>query len=88
MLTNAVTLLRGYFIWARRLPQETELLFAARSPFGRWAKIFFFGVGLILPLGSLIWALLYWHGKGIGRPAFSGTSAKQPCTVGAEFDQP
>ena len=67
MIKNAVTLLHGYAIWVRRLPQSTGLMFTARSPLGRSVKIFLFGVGVVLPLGSLIWVVLFWHGNGIAR---------------------
>lgn len=67
MLRNAATLLRIYGAWVRQIPQATGLMFAARSPLGRSIKIFFFGVGVVLPLGSLIWALLFWHGNSIGK---------------------
>jgi len=63
MIRNAVTLIYGYAQWIRNLPQATALLFAARTPLGRSVKIFLFGVGVVLPLGSLIWVLLFWHGN-------------------------
>jgi len=65
MIKKAVTLLRGYLMWARHLPQATGLLFAARTTVGRSVKVFLFGVGLALPLGSLIWVLLFLHGTRI-----------------------
>lgn len=67
MMSRTAALLHGYAIWVRRLPLATGTLFAARSPWGRSFKIFLFGVGVVLPLGSLIWALLYWHGRGVCR---------------------
>lgn len=76
MLRNAVTLLRCYASWVRQIPQATGLMFAARSPLGRSFKIFFFGVGVVLPLGSLIWAMLFWHGNRIGKDGASRTSGQ------------
>lgn len=65
MIRNAAALLRGYTVWVRRLPQATGMMFAARSSLGRSVKIGLFGIGVVLPLGSLIWALLFWHGSGV-----------------------
>ncbi|AXS80169.1 hypothetical protein HYN24_09130 [Dechloromonas sp. HYN0024] len=65
MIQKATKLLREYRKWLVQLPQATNFLFAARTPLGRSAKIFLFGVGVILPLGSLIWVALYLHGNGI-----------------------
>lgn len=65
MINQAVSLLRRYLNWIRQLPQATGLLFAARTPLGRSVKIGLFGVGLALPLGSLIWVLLFLHGTRI-----------------------
>ena len=62
-LKNTVAVLYGYIIWIRGLPQATELMFAARTPSGRSVKMFLFGLGLVLPLGLMIWILLFWHGK-------------------------
>jgi len=67
MLKNAVTLVYGYVRWMRKLPQATGLIFAARTSLGRSVKIFLFGLGVVLPLGSLIWALLFWHGNSLRR---------------------
>jgi hypothetical protein len=67
MLKTAVTLVHGYVSWMRKLPQATGLIFAARTSLGRSVKIFLFGLGVILPLGSLIWALLFWHGNYLRR---------------------
>jgi len=72
MMSRTAALLHGYAIWVRRLPLATGTLFAARSPWGRSFKIFLFGVGVVLPLGSLIWALLYWHGRGVCRCSPAG----------------
>ena len=43
-------------------------MFAARTQLGRSIKIFLFGIGVVLPLGSLIWVLLFWHGNSIVKP--------------------
>lgn len=42
-------------------------MFAAGSRRVRWLKMLLFGVGIVLPLGSLIWAGLYWHGNRVRR---------------------
>jgi hypothetical protein len=39
-----------------------EALFSARTPLGRSTKMVLFGIGAVLPLGSVIWALLLSHG--------------------------
>ncbi len=49
--------------------QVSEAMFAASSRQGRSIKIFLFGLGVILPLGSLIWALLLLHGSTVSRSA-------------------
>lgn len=64
-----MALLRGYVAWARRQPLATGPMFVARSPVIRSLKMFLFGVGVVLPLGSLIWAALYWHGNRVGAGA-------------------
>jgi hypothetical protein len=69
MIRNAGALVRGYAVWVRRLPQATGMMFAAQSSWGRSVKIGLFGIGVVLPLGSLIWALLFWHGNGVVRRA-------------------
>lgn len=69
MTRTAAAWLRAYAIWMRRLPQATGKMFAARSSLGRSVKIGLFGIGVVLPLGSLIWALLFWHGNGVLRRA-------------------
>ncbi|UCV21713.1 hypothetical protein [Ferribacterium limneticum] len=45
------------------------MMFAAQSSWGRSLKIGLFGIGVVLPLGSLIWALLFWHGNGVRKRA-------------------
>jgi hypothetical protein len=74
---DVVASLRRGAIWIRRLPQATSLMFTARSPLGRSTKIFLFGVGVVMPLGSLIWMLLFWHGNSIDKQKFSLLPAKQ-----------
>lgn len=46
-------------------------MFAARSGPGRYCKLALFGLGVILPLGSLIWAALAWHGLPLIAPVAS-----------------
>ena len=65
MNRQAIAALRDYLSWIRQLPSATETLFAARTPLGRYVKTLLFGVGVILPFGSLIWALLLIHGTRI-----------------------
>ena len=67
MLKNAAALVRGYTTLVRQLPQATGMMFAARSTWGRSVKMGLFGVGVVLPLGSLIWLVLFWHGNGLGQ---------------------
>lgn len=69
MIKNAAALVRGYAVWVRRLPQATGVMFAAHSTLGRTVKIGLFGIGVILPLGSLIWMALFWHGNGVRKRA-------------------
>ena len=76
MLRNISALLYGYATWIRRLPQATGMLFAARTPLGRSVKIFLFGLGVVVPLGSLIWMLLFWHGDCVSRYRYSGTGVR------------
>lgn len=65
MTFHPVALVRRYAYWMRRLPELTGMMLAARSPLGRSVKIALFGVGVVLPLGSAIWALLFWHGSSV-----------------------
>jgi len=60
-IRNAARSLYGYAAWTLRLPQATEIMFAAQSSFGRKIKVSLFVVGVVMPLGSLIWVLLFWH---------------------------
>lgn len=55
-----------------RLPGVTKTVFVARSTSGRRIKFFLFGLGALLPAGSLIWALLAWHGSSVVRSARRG----------------
>jgi hypothetical protein len=65
MMRNLIELLQRYSKWVRQLSRESKFMFAARSPLGRSAKISLFGGGVLMPLGSLIWIALYWHGKSV-----------------------
>lgn len=67
IVTRVLALLRGSMTGFRDLRGATGLLFVARTRVGRWVKVLLFGVGVVLPLGSLIWALLYWHGNRLRR---------------------
>jgi hypothetical protein len=62
MKTSAASQLRGYKNWGKKLTQTQGALFSARTPLGRSTKIVLFGLGAVLPLGSVIWALLLSHG--------------------------
>jgi hypothetical protein len=53
---------RGHTSWGERLTQNQSALFSARTPLGRSTKIVLFGIGAVLPLGTVIWALLLSHG--------------------------
>lgn len=68
MRPSPVALYRTYLGWIRRLPEATTTIFAARSRWGRSCKMALFGVGVVLPLGSLIWAALFWHGSTLRKP--------------------
>jgi hypothetical protein len=61
MKASAVSRLRGHVNW-EKLIQTQETLFSARTPLGRSTKIVLFGIGAVLPLGTVIWALLLSHG--------------------------
>lgn len=76
MLKNFAASWRAYTTWVRRLPQATGFMFAARSRWGRSVKVFLFAVGIVLPLGSLIWVLLFWHGNGVLRHGAAGPLGK------------
>lgn len=69
MKTQAIAVLTNLMLWLVHLPQMTEVLFAARTRPGRYVKTLLFGVGVVLPLGSLIWALLFMHGSRISERA-------------------
>lgn len=68
-LLNALASLRAHVVKLPGLYPASGFMFAARSPLGRSVKIFLFGLGVVLPLGSLIWALLLWHGSVVAIPA-------------------
>ncbi len=74
MLRKVAATLCGCARWILRLPQATGMLFAARTPLGRSIKIFLFGLGAVLPLGLLIWVLLFWHGGCVTRYRYSRSS--------------
>ena len=76
MIRNALALWRGYVSLVRRLPQATGFMFAARSRWGRAFKVLLFALGVVLPLGSLIWALLFWHGNAVLGADVSGQAGK------------
>ena len=69
MRKKATEALSNYMRRIRQFPQMTGTLFAARTRFGRYVKTFLFGVGVVLPLGSLIWALLFLHGARVSSHA-------------------
>jgi hypothetical protein len=62
MKASAASPLRGYTSWGKKLAQNQSALFSARTPLGRSTKIVLFGLGAVLPLGTVIWALLLSHG--------------------------
>jgi hypothetical protein len=62
MKASAVSRLRAHASWGEKLIQTRRALFFARTPLGRSTKIVLFGIGAVLPLGSVIWALLLSHG--------------------------
>lgn len=67
MTTNAIAVLNRFNdLFRLRLPKATGALFAAKTRSGRYVKTFLFGVGVVLPLGSLIWVLLCLHGARVG----------------------
>lgn len=84
MIKNALALFRGYAIWVRRLPQATGFMFAARSRWGRSVKVLLFAVGVVLPLGSLIWALLFWHGNAVLRAGQAAAVRHAPSPAAAD----
>ncbi|MDR0577420.1 MAG: hypothetical protein LBI87_07780 [Candidatus Accumulibacter sp.] len=62
MKKSAASLSRGYTKWGKKLAQSQDVLFSARTPLGRSTKMVLFGIGAVVPLGSVIWALLLSHG--------------------------
>ncbi len=87
IIKSTIAWLRVYGDLVRRLPKATEFIFAARSPAGRSVKIFLFGVGVVLPLGSLIWMLLFWHGNALGRVIGGGRSLEPTPSLPARTDE-
>ena len=82
MRTQAIAVLTNLMLWLMHLPKMTEIMFAARTRPGRYVKTLLFGIGAILPLGSLIWALLFIHGSRIGerhamQPASASTISRR-----------
>jgi hypothetical protein len=71
MKTCAASQSRGYEYWGKKLTQTRGTLFSARTPLGRSTKIVLFGIGAVLPLGSVIWALLLKHGLRVERASSS-----------------
>lgn len=69
MKVSAASLSRGYKKWGEKLTQSQGALFSARTPLGRSTKIVLFGIGAVLPLGSVIWVLLLSHGLRVKRAA-------------------
>ena len=53
--------------WAKQLSQASGTILAARTPIGRSIKVFLFGAGMMLPLGIIVWGLLFWHGSRVTR---------------------
>lgn len=51
--------------WALALPNAVETIRTAKTPAGRTVKTLLFGVGMTIPLGVLVVALLFWHGSRI-----------------------
>ena len=61
--------------WAIRLPKAVDTIVAAKTPAGRTIKTLIFGLGMAVPLGILVVALLFWHGTRIsGRSLHAATS--------------
>jgi hypothetical protein len=48
--------------WAINLPKAVDTIRTARTPTGRIVKTLLFGLGMAIPLGILLVALLFWHG--------------------------
>jgi hypothetical protein len=88
MIRNAAAWVRGYTVWVRQLPKATGMMFAARSSLGRSVKIGLFGVGVVLPLGSVIWALLFWHGNGVRKQGAAESENSSLTSSAADGDVP
>ena len=52
--------------WAINLPKAVDTIRTANTPTGRTVKTLLFGLGMVIPLGILLVALLFWHGSRIG----------------------
>ena len=63
---SAASPFRGYKFLGKKLTETRGALFSARTPLGRSTKIVLFGIGAVLPLGTVIWALLLSHGLRTG----------------------
>lgn len=74
MKVSAASLSRGYIKWGKKLTQPEGALFSARTPLGRSTKMVLFGIGAVVPLGSVIWVLLLSHGMRVKR----ASSVKSP----------
>lgn len=66
-IRNAIALLRHCALRTFQVPEASKHMFVAGSPPERWVKMALFFVGIFLPLGSIIWAVLIWHGVRTGR---------------------
>ena len=75
MRMSAASLSRGYASLGKKLSEAQDTLFSARTPLGRSTKIALFGLGAVLPLGSVIWVLLLSRGMRARR----GSAAKPDC---------
>ena len=51
--------------WIMGLPKAVDTIRAAKTPTGRTVKTRLFGIGMAIPLGILVVALLFWHGSRI-----------------------
>ena len=62
-----VTFARNCIGGIKQFPKTTGTMFAAQTQTGRSIKIFLFGLGMAFPLGILILAPLFLHGRMITR---------------------
>jgi hypothetical protein len=63
MKVNAAFLSRSGGKLGKKLAAAPGALFAARTPLGRSTKIVLFGLGAVVPFGSIIWALMLARGR-------------------------